>query len=326
MGITRKIKRTSSSESITLKEAFAEFYTEKEAQNLAASTLRNYQQSYTYFIDFCDLSEDSPVNEVQQSFFYKWINTMKLEGVKPTSINHYLRDCRAFFYWCMDDHRQYLPSFKIEQIKGQEEDIKSFDTDEIELLIVKPDPRHATFAEWRTWAIVSWILATGNRARTVCEVQIGDVDFKAHEITLRHTKNKKAQKLPLSPALATVLKEYIRIWLKGSEPTDWLFPNVATDQLTTNALRHSFDRYCKDRGVERTNIHGLRHSFALNWVRNDGNIYALQNILGHSTLEMTRRYVRLTAEDLKRGYEDHSTLDIVKKGASRTQKIRRSDK
>lgn len=325
MGMRRTIKRTASAGSISLREAFTEFYTEKEAKNLSASTLRNYRQSYEYFLDFNGLTEDNLVEEVQQSFFYKWANTMKLEGVKPVSVNHYLRDCRAFFYWCMDSAREYLPPFKVEMMKGQEEVIKTYTDEEVKALIAKPDTRRASFAEWRTWAMVSWILATGNRGATVCEVQIGDINFKSHEIILRHTKSKKAQILPLSASLATVLKEYIRIWRAGAPAEAWLFPNVGEAKLTTNALRHSYARYCSDRGVAHTNIHGLRHTFAKNWILNEGNIFKLQNVLGHSNLEMTRRYVKLCAEDLKADYESHSTLDIARSPSSRTRKVTRSE-
>ena len=324
MGIKRTIQRTASADEVTLAEAFAEFKAEKEAKNLAPSTLRNYEQSYTYFLQFNDLTEDSSVSEVQPSFFYHWINTMKLEGVKPVSINHYLRDCRAFFYWCMEESRQYLKPFKIEMIKGQEEKIKTYEEDEIIALCAKPSSRNPSFTEWRTWAMVSWILATGNRAATVCVVQIGDINFKTHEISLRHTKNKKAQIIPLSPSLASVLKEYIRVWRKGAPDDAWLFPNVGEGQLSTNALRHSYERYCKDRNVERTNIHGLRHTFATNWIKNGGSEFKLQNILGHSSIEMTRRYVRLCAEDLKTDYESFSLLDTVKQSSSRTRKVKRS--
>ena len=79
--------------------------------------------------------------------------------------------------------------------------------------------------------------------------------------------------------------------------------------LTPLALSHSFAKYCKARGCTHTNIHGLRHSFALNWIRNGGNEFKPQKILGHSTLEMTRRYVALATSDLKKDYEMFSTLD-----------------
>ena len=328
MGIQRKFTRRTVKAvcggSTPISEAFAEFKAEKIAKNLSDATLRNYQQSYEFFMTFCGFDDETPTSAINPQLFYKWISTMKLEGVKPTSINHYLRDVRAFFYWCMDDVRTYIENpFPIEMIKGQEEPLKMFTDADIRALLEKPR-YHDTFATWRTWAIVCWVLATGNRAATICEVQIKDIDFKRDEIALRHTKNKKAQIIPLSSSLKTSLKEYIKTWLKDMDEDFYLFANVGGEQLTTNALRQAFAKYCKDRGVERTNIHGLRHNFARDWIRNGGNMYALQKILGHSTLDMTRRYVNLATEDIKEDYDEFSPLDVIKKSGKRTLVMKRT--
>ena len=325
MGTKRTIKKSVKNDSILLVDALEDFLAEKEALNKAASTIRNYRQSVGYFMEFNAFDEESTTDEIKQSQFYKWMNTMKLDGVKPTSINHYLRDCRAFFYWCMDSSRKYIePAFKIELTGGQEEAVKCFSEDDIEILLEKPK-KNAGYAEWRTWAIVNWMMATGNRAATVCNVKIGDVDFKKHDIMLTHAKNKKVQIAHLSSGLEAPLKEFIRVWRADADKESYLFCNVGEEKLTTNALSHSFAKYCKDRGVEQTNIHGLRHSFARGWVRNNGSMFALQKILGHSTLDMTRKYVKLFAEDIKEDYEDFSPLDTMKKNARRTQSVKRSD-
>lgn len=325
MGTKRVIKKSSGYDLIPLQQAFEEFLAEKQAKNLSEATLRNYQQSFDFFCRFNEFDSESTTDEVKQSHFYKWINTMKLDGVKPTSINHYLRDCRTFFYWCMDADRRYIePAFKINMIEGQEEQIKLFTDEELELLLEKPK-RNDSFVIWRTWAIVNWVLATGNRAATICDVRINDINYSHKEISLRHTKNKKAQILPLSSSLETVLKEYIRMWRKEAAIDGWLFPDIGDEQLTTNALRHSFTRYCQQRGVERTNIHGLRHNFAKGWVQNNGNMFSLQKILGHSSLDMTRKYVRLFSEDIKDDFDKFSPLDTIKRGAKRKQTVKRSD-
>lgn len=320
----RKITRSTSSDLIPLFEAFQEFCDEKQAKNLAADTLRNYKQSFDLFCEFHELTEETTTDEMSVNLFYKWINTMKLNGVKPSSINHYLRDCRTFFYWCMDTDRKYIdPAFKINMIEAQEEQMKLFSDDELSLLLEKPR-RNSTFTEWRTWAITNWVLGTGNRAATICDVRLSDINYSRREIALGHTKNKKAQIIPLSSSLETVLKEYIRMWRKEADVDGFLFPNIGEEQLTTNALRHSFSRYCEARGVERTNIHGLRHNFAKGWVQNNGNMFALQKILGHSTLDMTRKYVRLFADDIKEDFDKYSPLDTIKKSSRRTQMVKKS--
>lgn len=324
MGMQRKIKRSTGYDLTPLDQAFEEFISEKEAKNLSHATIHNYQQSYNFFMRFCGFNHETTTDEVTINHFYKWINFMKSNDVKPTSINHYLRDCRAFLYWCMDDDRKYIePAFKIKMIEGQEEQLKLFSDEEISLLLEKPR-RNDSFAEWRTWAIVNWVLGTGNRASTICDIKLSDIDYNRKEIILGHTKNKKAQIIPLSSSLEIAIKEYIRMWRKGINAEGWLFPNVGDEKLTTNALRHSFARYCGDRGVNKTNIHGLRHNFARGWVKNNGNMFALQKILGHSNLEMTKRYVTLFSEDIKEDYDKFSPLDTIKRSSRRTQLVKRS--
>ena len=321
-GTKRRIKKSQGYDIIPIKQAFEEFLAEKAAMNLSAATLKNYRQSVEYFFDFIEATDETPCEEITPSYFFQWMNSMNLDGVKHTSINHYLRDCRSFIYWCMNPDRAYIPSFKVPLMEGQEEQIKLFSDEELEALLEKPR-RNDSFVVWRTWAIVNWVLGTGNRASTITEVRLTDVNYSKKEITLAHTKNKKAQIIPLSSSLDTVLKEYIRMWRKEAPVDGWLFPNVGEEQLTTNALRHAFAKYCEDRGVERTNIHGLRHNFAKGWVRNNGNMFALQQILGHSTLDMTRKYVKMFSEDIKDDFDKFNPLDTIKSKSRRTMKVRR---
>lgn len=324
MGTKRRIKRSAGSDLVPLQTAFEEFIVEKQAHNLSADTLRNYNLSYNLFYEFHNFTEDTTTDEISQSHFYKWINTMKLEGVKPVSINSYLRNMRVFLNWCMDADRKYIdPPFKIEMLEKQEEPPKHFTDEEISALLERPR-RNDSFAVWRTWAIVNWVLGTGNRAATICEVRLCDINYAKREITLAHTKNKKAQIIPLSTSLETVLKEYVRMWRKEAEVNGFLFCDVGENQLTTNALRLSFGRYCASRGVEKTNIHGLRHSFARGWIQNNGNTFALQKMLGHSTLDMTRRYVRLYGEDIKEDFDKFNPLDNIKKASRRTKSVKRT--
>lgn len=326
MGIKRKIQKVSpaATKSVSIGEAFEEFLNEKHAANLSPASIHNYTQSVQYFMEFHELTEETPIADITRSHVFKWVNTQHLEGKKHTTINHYLRDCRTFFYWCMDDDRKYMEHFKIELAKGQEEQIKLFSDKDIEKLL--PRPRNQdTFVEWRTWAIVNWVLGTGNRAATICDVKMCDVNFKAKEISLRHTKNKKTQIIPLSTSLATVLKQYIKLWRRDAGEESYLFCNIGEEQLTTSALRQGFVKYCHAREVEQTNIHGLRHNFAKGWIRNGGDVFRLQKILGHSTLEMTRHYVKIFSEDIKEDFDEFSPLDTIKKSSSRTIKVKKTE-
>lgn len=308
MGTKHAIRRNYEETVVTLFSAFQSFIEEKQAHNLSRSSIIDYEDSFRYFMNFFEFDEYTPIHVVNSDMFKKWTIDMLERDIKPTSINRYLRDCKVFFNWCINNALLFVPELKIDMVKGQEDPIKCFSDSDLALILQKPLCK-SDFVEWRTWTIVNWVLATGNRAGTVVEVRIGDIDFKNREITLRHTKNKKAQIVPLSSRLSSVIKEYIHTWRYGCGVEDFLFPNQANEQLSVEALAHSFTKYCKKRGSTKTSIHGLRHSFALNWIRNGGNQFKLQKILGHSTLDMTRRYVALAAIDLKDDYDTYSTLD-----------------
>lgn len=311
MGTKHCVKRNYEEEVITIFDAFQSFIEDKQAHNLAKSSIIDYEDSFRYFMNFFEFDEYTPLHIVNNEMFKKWTLDMLERDIKPTSINRYLRDCKVFLNWCTNNALLFT-QIQIDVVKGQEEPIKCFPDNDLALILQKPVNKN-DFIEWRTWMIINWVLATGNRAGTIVDIHIGDIDFRNREITLRHTKNKKAQIVPLSSRLAAILKEYLYTWRNGCNSEDFLFPNQANEKLTVEALAHSFTKYCKRRGSTHTSIHGLRHSFALNWIRNGGNQFKLQKILGHSTLDMTRRYVALAAVDLKEDYDKYSALDRLTK-------------
>ena len=119
MAIKRAVKRSATADSVTLFEAFEDFMQEKEAQSLSKSTLHNYRQSFDFLCKFAKYDDKTITEYVDQQGIYIMINTLKNNGVQPSSINHYLRDVRTFLYWCMDGTRAYItPSFKVKEIEG----------------------------------------------------------------------------------------------------------------------------------------------------------------------------------------------------------------
>lgn len=321
MGKKRILKVSGDRDSILLYEALEEFLDEKAATGTSQKTLDNYKQSVGYFIEFEFDDEDIAINEMQKIYVQQWVASMIKAKKRATTINHYLRDLRAFLYWCMHEDRRYIEqSFKVELVKAQEPLPKSYTDEEVELLCAPP-VNLKDFTEWRTWAAVNWIVATGNRASTVCELQIGDLDFDNKQIFIRKTKSRKAQVLPLTPSLENVIKNYIRKCRSGCKGSDWLFPSISDEQMSYTALAKSFKIYCDERGVMHHNLHGLRHYFATFWARTGGSGDKLQLALGHSTYDMTKKYMHLVDRDLKDDFDLFNPLENIKRSSSRKRKV-----
>jgi len=60
-----------------------------------------------------------------------------------------------------------------------------------------------------------------------------------------------------------------------------------------------------------THPHALRHTFATLFLRNGGNVFALQRLLGHTSLAMTERYLTLTGDDLAAAHQHHSSAESL---------------
>lgn len=101
--------------------------------------------------------------------------------------------------------------------------LRAFQEDqELKKLLKKPDTKKCDFPEYRNWAIINLLLNNGCRAATIRNIQIKDVDMDNKVIYLRHTKNKRAQVIPLCEALCGVLREYIRV--RGGDGVITCFP------------------------------------------------------------------------------------------------------
>lgn len=318
----RKFKQAADTRE-TLDEAFEAFIEEKSASNLSKATLRNYQHSYDTFYEYHQLTSGTLLNDITIQMFYKWINHMKNNEVRAQSINHYLRDMRTFFNWC-NLHDKMEEPLKIKEIETQDELPKMYSDDEMATMLEKPRQGDG-FSDWRSWAIVSTVYATGLRASTLCSLTLEDLNFQREEIVIEKQKNKQAGILPLTPALANTLKEYIKKWMKDAEPTDWLFPSITGEQFNTGALNHSIARYCEARGIKGHGIHSIRHNFSRDMIINGAGEYRLQRYLQHSSIQMSQHYVKLFSQDLKKDAEEFSPLDNAKKKAKRTSAFKKSN-
>ena len=295
--------------SVDLQNIFDEYIVEKKAQNISPATVRTYKES---FKDYYKNLQDS----LTTKDIYTFINVLQERGNKTSSINHSLRHLRAFANWAADN--EYIEPIKVKMLREEESIKETFKEWELRKLLQRPN-KNDTFVIWRTWAIINWLLATGNRCGTVQSIRKQDVNLIDAEIYIHHTKSRKIQILPMSNALVNAVRTYIKLWRSDAEPADPLFCDVYGDGVSRNAIFLSIKRYCRDHGIDKFGIHIFRHTFAKQFILNGGGVFQLQKILGHSTLDMTRKYVNLYADDLKSDMQNCNPLDCL----NRSHKIKR---
>lgn len=288
--------------SITMAETFGDFIMSRKAKGLSDKTITTYKQQFAAVGKHLDTT--IPIDELTKQDLEKMISSMRDAGLAPNSIKSYTRTLKSFFSWC---NEQGITRLNIPLYKAAETVKETYSDAELTVLLQKPNVRKCTFAEYRSWVIVNLLLNNGCRAATIRNILIRDVDLPNRVIYLRHTKNKKAQVIPLCDALCAVLREYLRI--RGGGDDDFLFPNESGTQLTENGLRCSIANYNNSRGIQKTSIHLFRHTFARKYLVDcGGNAFTLQRLLGHSTLDMTKHYCNIFDADIAKNYEKFSPL------------------
>ena len=297
--------------SATIEETFSDCIISKKTKGLAEKTLQSYQSQFQAVARHIDVKMD--IAMLQKADLDAMIISMRDASLSPNSINSYTRTLKSFFSWC---NEQGITRLNIPLYKAEETVKETYSDAELAALLKKPDIRKATFAEYRDWVIINFLLNCGSRAATVRAIQIRDVDLDGGMVFYRHTKNRKAQVIPLCSAMVAILREYLRH--RGGEAADYLFCTETGSQLTENGLRQSIARYNTRRGVQKTSIHLFRHTFARKYLIDcGGDAFTLQKLLGHSTLAMTKHYCAIFAADLTKNYDNFSPLAQMKSNSTR---------
>lgn len=291
-------------QTIELESAFEEFIRFSKAKNLSASTIRNYQREFKAFNQWYD----GDLQGVTASTVLAYTEYLQDRNIAIASVNTALRVLRVVLnYWL---EQGYIKSVKV-KLQRANEQIKDTYTDaEITKLLKKPNIKKCSFPEYRTWVIINFLVGTGCRLGTLVSVRIADIDFENQLIQYTHTKNRKAQFIPLSRQLGEVLQQYLRY--RGGEPEELLFPSENNTKLLTTSIAHDVAKFNRSRGVQKTSCHLYRHSYAKNFILQGGDPFRLQKILGHSTLAMSQKYSNLYGTDLKHNFDQFDLLSRLK--------------
>lgn len=166
----------------------------------------------------------------------------------------------------------------------------------------------------RDYAIILTLLDTGLRASELCNLSVGDFLQSDMRLLVRRGKGQKDRATPISHKTAIALQKYLT--RKRGNPTDKsvpLFTNQKGHRLTRTGLLQLIYRLADDAGVENAHPHRFRHTAAILLLRNGGDVFTVQSILGHSDLNMTRKYVNLLTEDLARVHAVASPVANLKR-------------
>lgn len=325
--------------SITLSQACEGMLLNKQAEGRSVHTINDYRNSFQKLALF--FSSDPPIDTITRSDlvkFFAWLQQdyeSEPDGVAPrgkfklsqkTIFNIHI-GLSSLWQWALVEKlvkTNILREIKVTRPSAPV--INPISHEEWAKLVRACEASHnwKTREETKTHrvtfdrdrAVLFTLLDTGARASELCGIRFQDLSLANRTIKLRGKgpgKEPKERLVSIGKATADAINKALRPRLAQIQPTSPLFvvKNKYDDELsfTRDNLGNLLERIGDRAGVSGVYPHRFRHTFAINYLRNGGNVFALQAMLGHTTLDMVKRYLQIAQIDLDREQQRASPVD-----------------
>jgi integrase/recombinase XerD len=282
-------------------------------RNLRSHTITYYQNELISFRKSLDaMNIDSIPSKITSDHINEFIMYLKnVKALKVVTINTRLRAVRAFFNFAYKfEYISNNPVKNLKLLRDRRKVIETFSATQINAILNAPDL--STFTGVRDYTLMLLLLETGVRANELVGVTVDDIRWEDSMILIRNTKGHRERLVPFQAKMKAQLKKYLGI--RGRCDSDYLFVSIDGDPLSKRQIQKRI-KECGDKakiqGV-RCSPHTFRHTFAKLCVKQGAGIFELQQILGHTSMEMVRIYVNLYSDDVIEKHKQFSPLKYIR--------------
>ncbi|MBN2098466.1 MAG: tyrosine-type recombinase/integrase [Dehalococcoidia bacterium] len=296
-----------------------------EAANRSQKTIAGYLQSVPRFLDFAarhfpgkSLEDIGPeelrayVRHLQQAT--RWAqhpHIKKAQGhLSSHSVQGAVRDIKAF--WNFLGREGYLeenPLAGFPLPKTPQKPVSTLQGDQIRSLLGGIDRDRARGALYST--VLQLLLDTGLRISEATGIRMSDLDLPRGWVKVTG-KGGKIRVVPLSAPCRRELQRYLRLFRPqlAQGASDYLFPRADGSPLSINSVQQYLRRlanHCGLAGVKCT-PHTFRHTFATESIAHGANVFVLKEVMGHSSLQTTLKYVHIQPAQIQAQHAQFSPL------------------
>lgn len=293
-----------------IRNAVSIYYEAKEAQQVSYNTMRIIHRVMDDFCEWFIAAGGERVSQITVLVVQTFIKEKSL-SCAPSTIHIYFRNLRTFSYFYEDLTEGQLRSpFHNKALKPPKipsEKKPSVNSEDLLAFVKHIDGDQ----QLRNKAFFLTAFDSGLRLAEVCALRICDINLITGRIEVLQGKGKKYRISFVSNITLKAIRKYLsnRSVYNEHEP---LFISETGTFLTEQgmqAIRYKIEKKSK---IKLGGFHALRRGFAKEFLKNGGDLFTLQNLLGHSEIETTRGYVQMDPEELQEIYVRNSPLDRAK--------------
>ena len=267
-------------------------------RRLSPRTVASYASDIRQFLSWCEHQEEScAAEDVTASLVEDWVASRS--HIAATTLQRNLASLSSMFDFL---HKRQIvsgnPVDLVDRPRCPDSQPVCLRDDQLtRLLQVVEDTRER--------AILLTMALLGLRRSEVLGLNVGDVDLVTARLHVRHTKGGKSRMLPIPSELRPALKEHMDAQQRGADEP--LFLGAHGRRLSRSALARLFSKWLHDAGLADQGLtpHSARHGAATRWLKAGLSVRHVQLLLGHSSLDVTSRYIHLTLDDIAAELENH---------------------
>lgn len=294
---------------MTLQNAIDEFLIEQQIRGNSNATILYYSRCLGFFADFNDL-KFRLIGSITICDCKSYLLYLKQKNITTTTVQTYIRALRCFLSWCFSvGYIDINISQQFRLPKAKRKTIDILTDDEIKRLFSCVNGRD--FYSIRNYCIIALMFDSGLRLNEVVTLLRCNLHIVEGYIIV-NGKGNKERIVPLGLNSKRALLRYISIVPSHEQKTP-LFVKDTLTPLKQSTIKQLFRKLKVKADIDRLRPHLLRHTFATRYLENGGDIYSLQLILGHTSLEMVKKYVHLTNSKTAINFCNYSPLDTVLK-------------
>jgi integrase/recombinase XerD len=288
---------------LKLSTALQGFVIHLNASAYSTITIDYYSRNVSTLASFLG---DPDVASITTSHIQAFYSSLRAKNLSLSSIQVYWKVIRSFYNWA--EHELDLPTRPDKAIpapKFQPKQIEPFTKEDIQKLLA------ACKGSRRNRAIILLLLDTGLRVSEAARLVVSDLVLDTGMISVRPYQTSRKSR-PRVVFLGVAARSAMWKYMASREKQDRLDPLIATldnRPLNRSSIKCILVRLSRASGVTNVHPHRFRHTMAIEYLRAGGDVFTLQKLLGHASLEMVKGYLKLAESDLASAHRRSSPVD-----------------
>lgn len=285
-----------------------QFYLYLEAEKASSPlTIQAYRADMKSFLGFLEREHIAPqVESVTTPVLRNYLIDMTRRGLTASSRARRLHALRSFWRYLVNTDVVILnPCDRLATPRRERALPEYLTPDECRALLEATDDQYYALLTVRDRAALSVLVYCGLRRRELLNLRLGDIDIADMTLKVIRGKGNRSRIVPLTDHVGEAIGE----WLEARPVVghDVLFTGRDGRPMQAHGLNDAFQRAAKRANVARpgVSLHTLRHSFATMLLHSQVDLFSLQKLLGHASIESTAIYLHVDMTRLRAAVAGH---------------------